>query len=118
MNIPDLPPADFLWIDIMPAEVTGPSIPPDIGDQVRFIVTNAHVHVLKLVQGGDIDLVYTAELATIERKPELGRRTVHVTTTEGDLIVGRKSLNCNCGMGRLASAMLYRPMPPLQAFPQ
>jgi hypothetical protein len=115
MNLPDLPPADFLQVDLFPAKVSGPSV--GALDRVRFVVTNAHVHIFGLTGVGDIDLKHTAELGSAVRALEVGVRGVRVVTAAGDVIEASKSLNCGCGMTRLKTAKLFNPILALQALP-
>lgn len=114
MNIPELPPADFLQVDLFPAKVLLPNGPID---RVRFVVTDAHVHVLRLGTHGDIELEYTADLQSLDRASEVGPRGFRVFTQDGDLIEAHKSYNCGCGMSRIKGARFYDPMPPMRALP-
>lgn len=115
MNIPELPPASFLRADIFPARVAGDPVEGGPLDNVRVLLTDAHLHVLRLTNEGDIALVYSAELHSIEKVP-LKPRGYRVVTAEGDEIELQKSLNCGCGMQRIKGARIFNPPLPLQAF--
>ena len=114
MNIPELPPAVHLQVDLFPAKV---SLPGETLDRVRFVATDRHIHVLKLSGIGDIELVFSAPLGSIARAAEVGVRGVRAFTTEGLVIEAQKSLNCGCGMGRLKGAKLFNPMLALEPLP-
>jgi hypothetical protein len=115
MNLPELPPAQFLRVDLFPALVSGASVPDGVLDRVRLVVTDAHVHVLRLTALGDIELAHTAELDTIEKAHLLGARGVKIVTADGDHIEAIKSPNCGCGMTRMKSAKFFNPMPATRA---
>lgn len=115
MNVPELPPAAFLRVDMFPALVRSEALPGGRLDRVRLNVTDAHVHIFGLTRAGDIELVFTADLFAVEKAPEVGIRGVRVATADGTLIEAVKSQNCGCGMGRLKGAKLYPVTPPLQA---
>lgn len=118
MNLPSLPPAAFLQVDLFPAKVSGPSVEGGPLDRVRVLVTDAHIHILKLGRAGDIDLLFSEELSEVARAPEVGVRGVRAYTVGGDVIEIQKSLNCGCGMTRLKTAKFFSPPLALHALPQ
>ncbi len=118
MITPDLPGAAFLQVDLFPAKVSGPSVPGGTLDRVRVIVTDAHVHILKLAGAGDIELLLSEELSEVARAPEVGVRGVRAYTTSGDVIEIQKSLNCGCGLTRIKTAKFFSPPLALRALPQ
>lgn len=114
MNIPDLPPAQYLQVDLFPAKI---ELPDGTLDRVRVVVTDAHINVLQLERGGDLSLAYSQPITAVERDTTIGPRGFRVSLPDGTLIEAQKSLNCGCGMGRVRSAKLYHPVLPLQAIP-
>lgn len=115
MNIPELPPAAHLKVDLFPAKVSG--LPDGTLDRVRFVATDQHIHVLKLTGVGDVDLIFSTPLGSVARAPEVGVRGVRAFTLDGHVIEAQKSLNCGCGMGRLRNAKLFNPMLALEPLP-
>lgn len=114
MNIPELPPATFLQYDLFPAKVLTQQ---GEFDRVRFVVTDAHIHIFKLTPTGDIELVFTDELVSIIRAPEVGTRGVKAMGAHEGVVEAQKSLNCGCGMSRIKTAKFFNPLLPLQALP-
>jgi hypothetical protein len=114
VNIPDLPPAQYLQVDQFPAKIY---LPDGEMDRVRVVVTDAHVNVLKLERNGDLSLAYSQPISGVERDTTIGPRGFRVFLKDGTAIEAQKSLNCGCGMGRVRSAKLYHPVLPLQAIP-
>jgi hypothetical protein len=117
MNLPTLPPASFLQVDLAPARVFGPSIKEGELDPVRLVITDAHIHVMRLGRNGDIELAHTAELESVVRDLTVGPRGFRITTRDGDIIEAHKSYNCLCGQGRLKSAKFFHPVLAMRALP-
>lgn len=115
IKVPELPPAQYLRSDIFPATVMSPALEGGVVDRVRVIITDAHVHLFKLTPTGDIELLFSAELDSVEKAPKVGPRGVRVITAEGDQLEAKRSSNCGCGMTRLKSTRIFNPPLPLQA---
>ena len=118
MNIPDLPPAKHFKVDLFPATVSGPSLPPGIPLETRLLVTDSHVLVFHLSNIGDVVLLYSAPLHEVVRATDVGVRGVRITTQDGDVIEAKKCLECcGCGIKQLKAARVYDPPLPLEPLP-
>ena len=106
-SVPDLPVAQFLRRDLFPATVRGDAITGGSITTVRALVTDAHLHVLRLDPVGNIELAYSFVLDSVSYVDGRRERGLNVKTAEdGDLWVGRSS-GCGCGMTRLKATRIY-----------
>lgn len=108
----DLPRAQYLRLDLFPAVVKGESVTGGVVDRTRAIVTDAHVHILKLSPVGGVDVVYSWELDSFEGRPSTG---YNITTTDGDEIFIKRSSGCGCGATRLKGVRVFDYTVPFQA---
>lgn len=107
MKTPDLPKAEFIRLDLFPAVVHGDAITGSVIDKVRVVITDAHVHVLRLSSIGDVELVYSFDLDAVGFVDGRRERGYTVVTGEDGNLTVKRSPGCGCGMQRLKSAKLY-----------
>ena len=113
--VPDLPKAEFMRRDLFPAVVRGEAIDGGAIDNVRAVITDAHVHVIRLSPTGDLELAYSFVLDSVSYVDGRRERGMNVKTADaGDLFVGRSG-GCGCGMTRLKATRLYSYPVPLTA---
>jgi hypothetical protein len=108
----DLPRAQFLRLDLFPAIVKGESVLGTVVDRTRAVVTDAHVHVIRLTPVGEPELVHSWELDSFEGKPGVGYTAV---TTDGDVVSIKRSTGCGCGATRLKGLKLFDYIVPYRA---
>ena len=107
----DLPRAAFLRLDLFPAIVKGEAVLGTVVDRTRTVVTDAHVHVIRLTPIGEPELVHSWELDTFEGRPSTGYTA---TTTDGAEIFIKRSSGCGCGATRLKGLKLFDYIVPMQ----
>lgn len=113
--VPALPEAKFMRRDLFPAVVRGEAIDGGAIDNVRAVITDAHVHVIRMDPNGNLELAYSFVLDSVSYVDGRRERGMDVKTVDGgDLFVGRSS-GCGCGMTRLKATRLYSYPVPLVA---
>ncbi len=90
----DVEPANFIWIDLFPADVRpGGEDQPTMGEELRVIVSDNYFYVLDDTIDGPAAVVKEP----LESFDGSGKTGYTVTTTIGNTYYFIRALNCGCG---------------------
>lgn len=90
----DVEPANFIWIDLFPADVhPGGSSEPSIGQELRVIVSDNYFYVIDDTINGPAFII-KEPLVTFDGSNKTGYT---VTTENGNSYFFIRALNCGCG---------------------